>query len=557
MISFNCPGCSQRIQIGDDLSGQKIKCPNCGEVTHVPSPVLTVAFQSMTSPVAPDSPRQIAPDQETHPPVGESISPHPGEARSDKELCNFLAPPQNPDELGRLGAYRVLKVLGQGGMGVVFLAEDTHLERKVALKAMKPVLAASESAKKRFLREAKTTASIKHDHIVTIYQVGEDRGVPFLAMEFLEGESLDDRIKREEKLPIAEVLRIGKEIAEGLAQAHERGLIHRDIKPANIWLEGKRRRVKILDFGLARAAEDEVHLTKEGAIIGTPAYMAPEQARSEPVDYRCDLFSLGCIIYRLCTGKVAFKGRDTIATLMAVTTEMPKPPIELNGDVPLALSELVMKLLAKEKTERPTSAGVVIAQLEAIEGMQLRTCATPPNQQRRSFSQSEKNSETAAYEPPPSSLDKPTPRPWLRRAYYALGAAIILFIAYAIVLNVVLYSPRSNMAEESHRLQQRLLGKWYSNDPPPEIRFKGAEYDHKNDYHEFRPDGTLRRWMLNSRGGGDGGYAETVAYEVVDGNHISLHPQASPIKIVVIGSELTIFYSPPEGIRRFVWSINK
>jgi serine/threonine protein kinase len=160
-------------------------------------------------------------------------------ALSPDELTDLLAPAQGPGEIGRLGPYRVLEVVGRGGMGVVFRAEDPSLERVVALKAMLPTLAARPHAKKRFLREAKIAASIKHDHIVTIYQVGEDRGAPFLAMEFLQGEPLDRRLKREGKLPVREVLRIGREVAAGLAAAHEQNLIHRDIKPANIWLESR------------------------------------------------------------------------------------------------------------------------------------------------------------------------------------------------------------------------------------------------------------------------------------------------------------------------------
>src|SRR5437764_5748351 len=164
---------------------------------------------------------------------------------------------------------------------------------------MRPALASGKAARQRFLREARAAAAVKHDHIVTIYAVGEDRGVPFLAMEFLEGEPLDARLEREKNLPMAEVLRIAREISEGLAGAHDKGLIHRDIKPANVWLEGQWGRVKILDFGLARAAREHAQLTQTGAILGTPAYMAPEQARGETVDARCDLFSLGCVLYRM------------------------------------------------------------------------------------------------------------------------------------------------------------------------------------------------------------------------------------------------------------------
>src|SRR5262249_49188334 len=145
-----------------------------------------------------------------------------------------------------------------------------------------------------------------------IYQVDEERGVPFLAMEFLKGEPLDERLNREKKLPLVEVLRIGREVSEGLAAAHEHGLIHRDIKPANIWLEAPRGRVKILDFGLARAPTQEAGLTQQGAIMGTPAYMAPEQARGEAVDARTDLFSLGVVLYRLCSGQQPFSGHDSI-----------------------------------------------------------------------------------------------------------------------------------------------------------------------------------------------------------------------------------------------------
>lgn len=248
MISFNCSGCKQKLQVKDDLAGKKIKCPKCGQLAVVSSPILTVAGQSNVQADPPLTPHQSLSGQETVAPQqagepassGETVSPQPDNSGPSRDAYDFLAPSQAADEIGRLGTYRVLKVLGQGGMGVVFLAEDPQLERKVAIKAMKPTLAVSESAKKRFLREAKTTASIKHDHIVSIYQVGEDRGVPFLAMEFLEGESLDDCVKREGTLPVGEVIRIGKEIAEGLTQAHQKGLIHRDIKPANIWLEGKK-----------------------------------------------------------------------------------------------------------------------------------------------------------------------------------------------------------------------------------------------------------------------------------------------------------------------------
>jgi hypothetical protein len=296
----------------------------------------------------------------------------------DPELFDFLAPPQGPGELGRLGSYRVLKLLGSGGMGVVFLGEDPQLERAVALKAMLPAQAAVPSAKQRFLREARAAAAVKHDHIVTIYQVCEDRGVPFLAMELLEGEMLEERLQRVGRLPVTEVLRIGREIADGLAAAHERGLIHRDIKPANVWLEGARARVKILDFGLARALSDNTRLTVKGAILGTPAFMAPEQANGQAVDARCDLFSLGCVLYRMATGVLPFDAGDAISTLMAVATEQPRAPAELNRALPPALCNLTLHLLAKSPAERPPSARAVVEALEAIERQEQAPAVVVP-----------------------------------------------------------------------------------------------------------------------------------------------------------------------------------
>jgi len=307
---------------------------------------------------------------------------------------DFLASAQAGDELGRLGAYRVLKVLGKGGMGMVFLAEDTKLERRVALKVMLPRFAENPTAKQRFLREAKSAAALKHDHIITIYQVDEDRGVPFLAMEYLEGQSLDQRLKTGQPPSVQESVRIGRDVAQGLAAAHARGLIHRDVKPGNIWLEtiadlrlqvadsseGRRDanlqseicnlqfRVKLLDFGLARAQADDVHVTQSGAIVGTPAYMAPEQARGEKnVDQRADLFSLGCVLYRLCAGTLPFPGQNTMAILMALATHTPPVPAALNPEIPGDLSELTMRLLDKDPSRRPASATEVVALLGKIE----------------------------------------------------------------------------------------------------------------------------------------------------------------------------------------------
>jgi serine/threonine protein kinase/Leucine-rich repeat (LRR) protein len=326
------------------------------------------------------------------PPVTPSPDPAP------QATYAFLAPPRRADEIGRLGPYRVLRVLGQGGMGLVFHAEDIQLKRRVALKVMLPQRAGSSAARERFLREARSAAAIEHDHIVTIYQVGEDGGVPFLAMPLLQGGSLEDRLQRQGRLSVAEVLRIGREIGEGLAVAHEHGLMHRDIKPSNIWLEDRRAgsspvpgtpagqatclssgdRVKILDFGLARAVGEEMQLTEEGVLVGTIPYMAPEQANGQRVDVRCDLFSLGCVLYRMGTGVSPFTRANRAATLLAVTSAQPPPPRELNPELPVALSDLVMRLLAKDPAGRPPARVVAEVLAAAERDLVPREQAVPP-----------------------------------------------------------------------------------------------------------------------------------------------------------------------------------
>jgi formylglycine-generating enzyme required for sulfatase activity/serine/threonine protein kinase len=460
MIAFTCPGCGKRLQVKDELAGRKVQCPGCGKVAIVPQAAAVLPSRIEPLPTRPPevrtSPRgaPIDPDDSTLPPKArgqaaqESLSDaigqthlgvgHQGEVTqalpeqgSSQDLYDFLAPAEQPDEIGRLGGYRILKVLGAGGMGVVFQAEDPRLKRNLAIKAMLPALAASRSARQRFLREAQIAAAIENDHIVAIHQVGEDRGVPFIAMPFLKGEPLNERLKHTRLFPVAEVLRIGRETAKGLAAAHTAGLVHRDIKPANLWLEDTGEpgasatggRVKILDFGLARAASDESHLTQTGAVVGTPAYMAPEQAAGEAVDGRCDLFSLGCVLYRLCTGITPFKGRDSISTLVAVATEKPQPPLKINPDVPPALSELVMYLLAKKPEQRPKSAQAVAAALQEIEEQTASSRSGLPSRPLRATG--------PARHAGPTGVKKRLPLSWLVGAgvlgLVVLVAAIVLF----------------------------------------------------------------------------------------------------------------------------------
>lgn len=271
----------------------------------------------------------------------------------------------------KFGQYRVLKLIGKGGMGSVFLAEDPLLNRRVAIKTLRAELASHAVSKNRFLQEAKMVSALKHEHIVTIYSVGEEYGIPYLAMEYLEGYSLEDVIQKKKKLNWVQIIRLGREIARALSVAHAHNLIHRDIKPANIWLETidkktGRTRIKILDFGLARYVKQLEGPTQVGMVVGTPHYVSPEQARGRELDPRSDLFSLGVVLYRLSTRKYPFDGTDTLSLLTALAVDTPKPIHELNSEVPAAFDELVMKLLAKWPDDRPASAQIVSDRLQTI-----------------------------------------------------------------------------------------------------------------------------------------------------------------------------------------------
>ena len=289
----------------------------------------------------------------------------------------FLLPASEPDEIGRIGTYRVLRLLGQGGMGYVFLAEDIALRRKVALKVMKPACDGELDGWQRFLREARLMASLKHDHLVTVFQVAQERGVCYLAMELLEGETLDSWCERVGQARPADVIRLARGIAAGLATIHRHGIVHRDIKPQNLWLEQSGERIKILDLGLARAQADDARFTRSGIIVGTPAFMSPEQARAERIDARSDLFSLGAVMYRLAAGRLPFDAPSTVGVLSALAVCKPVPVYEQNAALPRSLGKLIMQLLAKEPADRPASADAVIEQLDRIEARNADTGTLP------------------------------------------------------------------------------------------------------------------------------------------------------------------------------------
>jgi serine/threonine protein kinase len=271
---------------------------------------------------------------------------------------DFLAPPEKPGSLGRLGHYHVLEVVGQGGMGMVFRALDDKLQRVVAIKALAPQFASISTARQRFVREARAAAAVTHDNVINIHAVEDAGPVPYMVMQFIDGPTLQQKLDSTGQLSLKEILRIGLQIAEGLAAAHRHGLIHRDVKPANILMENGIERVKLTDFGLARAGDD-ASLTQSGVVAGTPMYMSPEQAEGEPVDFRSDLFSLGSVLYAMCSGRPPFRAPTAVAVLKRVCEETPRPIREINPELPPWLEELVARLHAKAPAQRGASAQAV------------------------------------------------------------------------------------------------------------------------------------------------------------------------------------------------------
>jgi WD40 repeat protein len=353
-----CPACARRAQqlpaedaVVHVLRGMAPEEKPRGELVDAlvpllkrlrPSPLTSAQSSAM------DGPATIA----SAPPAGPDTS--------------FLSPPAQAGEIGRIGPYSIHDVLGAGGMGVVFRGHDPRLMRSIAVKVVRPELLARAGMRDRFLQEARAAAAVEHDHIVGVFAVENHEGLPCLTMPLLRGQSLEQRLRSARgALPVAELLRIGRETATGLAAAHARGLIHRDIKPANLWLEAPHDRVKILDFGLAciRAADAE----GPAGAAGTPGYMAPEQARGRPVDHRADLYSLGCVLYRAATGQPPFPDVGTFTAMIRAVLIGPPPVAKARPGLPPALCRLIDSLLAKEPANRPASASAVVKTIATIE----------------------------------------------------------------------------------------------------------------------------------------------------------------------------------------------
>src|SRR5262245_44109837 len=269
-----------------------------------------------------------------------------------------------PDQPARIGQYAIERKLGQGGMGVVYAARDERLKRTVALKMMS--LPDDDRARTRFWREARVAASVNHPNVCQIYEIGEDRGELFIAMELLEGEALSERL-RNGPLSIADALPIEFGILGALSALHARGIVHRDLKPSNVFLTPHS--VKLLDFGLAQGEPEPslstvANLTESGIVLGTPSYMAPEQVSTGVVDYRCDLFAAGAILFELLAGRRAFGGRTAVDILHATLHE--HPPALTGTPAVTAVDRVIRRALAKQPEERPASADAMAEELRAI-----------------------------------------------------------------------------------------------------------------------------------------------------------------------------------------------
>jgi serine/threonine protein kinase len=349
----------------DEIRAHLTQCERCQAVIErLKRELSTVTLTAID--VAPPSGGEAAiPTEPTR--QKEALGDEENEPEEEETLAEIpiLLPPSTPGAVGKIGTYEVLGVLGRGAMGIVLKALDKALHRTVAIKVLSPQLASSPKARRRFLREARAAAGINHPNVVTIHAVEEQAGIPYLVMEYVRGHTLRDRIKTSSPLNLTSILRVSAQIADGLAAAHEHGVVHRDVKPGNILLEDGIERVKVSDFGLATVVMDASQLTSAGRTVGTPAYMSPEQVAGSRVDGRSDLFSLGCVMYAMVARKSPFRGTHALEVAHKILEHTPPPLCECDPSVPGFLSEIVDRLLEKDPERRYQSAGVVRDMLRA------------------------------------------------------------------------------------------------------------------------------------------------------------------------------------------------
>jgi serine/threonine protein kinase len=380
-------------------------------------------------------------------------SPDPTQAEAVKaphdEDLSFLQPSTKPDSLGRLDEYEILSIVGKGGFGIVLKAFDEELHRIVAIKVLSPSIAANGTARQRFIREAISAAAIMHENVVTIYRVNKTAKIPYLVMQFVSGFTLNDKIESTGALSLKEILRIGTQTAEGLVAAHKQGLIHRDIKPANILLENGVERVKITDFGLARLADD-ASVTQSGVIAGTPMFMSPEQADGQPIDLRSDLFSLGSVLYVMCTGKAPFRATSTMAVMKRVCEETPRPIHESNPELPSWLGDLIAKLHAKKPGDRFQTAQEV-AELLGQRLADLQAGRAEPRE-RPGEAPVKVDLPSSRKHQGPDAPRSPARRRWV--------AALVVFVIMIVLLPIVLIAIGVSYFVVGHRagVQEEIVG---------------------------------------------------------------------------------------------------
>lgn len=334
-----CPHCQVKLE---SLAAQDSQWKNAGEIlAAAPNASLSSLHQTREHPSIRDKGLQWT----------ESLS------------RKLLSAPSHPEMLGKIGRYDVERFVGAGGMGIVFKGFDTELNRPVAIKVLSPSLAFNGTARQRFAREARAAAAVVHEHVVPIYNVESNGELPFLVMHFAQGESLQSKIDREGPLELKQILRIGKQIASGLAAAHAQGLVHRDVKPANVLIEEGIDRALLTDFGLAQTADD-ASLTCSGYLPGTPQYMSPEQARGEKVSGLSDLFSTGSVLYAMSTGRPPFRAETSLGVLRKINDSEPKNIREINADMPDWFCRIVERLMAKRPEDRYGSAQELAELLE-------------------------------------------------------------------------------------------------------------------------------------------------------------------------------------------------
>lgn len=321
-----CPDCGARLE-APTAGAQPLSCPECGKSL---------------------SPRGI-PTQR----IGGAATPK-AEAGDD-------APPEKLP--ATMGPYEIRGVIGAGGMGIVYQGWDARLNRSVAVKTLKPELAREAAFCERFLREARAVASLSHPNVTQIYYIGEEQGRPFFAMEFLEGKSLDILLREEARLPPARALDLIRQAAAGLKAAAARGVIHRDIKPSNLVLT-KDGAVKVTDFGLAKLVVADSGLTLTGEVLGSPNYLAPEQASGAPADLRSDIYSLGATLYELLTGRPPYEGPTPVSIILKHAREPLRSPRQFRADLPLPLVTLIQRMLAKRPEDRPRDYETLLREID-------------------------------------------------------------------------------------------------------------------------------------------------------------------------------------------------